>query len=38
VILLADEESARPAISNDFKAISLKTRNFRFDRDDANAR
>lgn len=38
VILLADEEGSPPAISNAFKAISLKTRNFRFDRDDANAR
>jgi len=38
VILLADEDGARPAISNTFKAISLKTRDFRFDRDEANAR
>lgn len=38
VILLADEESSRPAISHVFKAIALKTRNFRFDRDEANAR
>ena len=38
VILLADEEGSGPAISNAFKVISLKTRNYRFDRDDANAR
>lgn len=38
VILLADEEGARPAIVNTFRAISLKTRDFRFDRDEANAR
>jgi len=38
VILLADEESSHAAISNVFKAISLKTRDFRFDRDEANAR
>jgi hypothetical protein len=38
VILLADEEGALPAIGNAFKAISLKTHNFRFDRDEANAR
>ncbi len=38
VILLADEEGSRPAFSHAFKAISLKTRDFRFDRDDANAR
>jgi len=38
VILLADEEGSSPAISNAFKVISLKTRNYRFDRDDANAR
>lgn len=38
VILLADEEGACPAISSAFKAISLKTRDFRFDRDEANAR
>jgi hypothetical protein len=38
VILLADEEGSRPAISSAFKAISLKTRGFRFDRDEANAR
>lgn len=38
VILLADEESSRPAFSHAFKAISLKTLDFRFDRDDANAR
>lgn len=38
VILLADEEDARPDISPAFTAISLKTRDFRFDRDEANAR
>ena len=38
VILLADEEAAHPAASHTFQAISLKTRDFRFDRDEANAR
>jgi hypothetical protein len=38
VILLADEEPTHPVISTAFKAISLKTRDFRFDREDANAR
>ncbi|OGR02555.1 MAG: hypothetical protein A2520_11065 [Deltaproteobacteria bacterium RIFOXYD12_FULL_53_23] len=38
VILLADEEPTHPASSSTFKAISLKTSNFRFDRDAANAR
>ena len=38
VILLADDESSCPAISGTFKAISLKTRDFQFDRDEANAR
>lgn len=38
VILLAHEEAALPSTGNTFKAISLKTRNFRFDRDEANAR
>jgi hypothetical protein len=38
VILLADEDGERPATSNTFKAISLKTRDFQFDRNEANAR
>jgi hypothetical protein len=38
VILLADEESERPVTRPAFTAISLKTRNFKFDREEANAR
>ena len=38
VILLTDEEVERPATRAVFKAIALKTSDFRFDRDDANAR
>jgi len=39
VILLADEGTARPGASgHSFTALSLKTRDFRFDRDEANAR
>jgi hypothetical protein len=38
VILLADEEGTHPAGNSAFHAISLKTRDFRFDRDEANAR
>lgn len=38
VILLAEEATAQPAPASAFKAISLQTRNFRFDRDEANTR
>ena len=39
VILLAEEAAARPSDSRlAFTALSLKTRDFRFDRDEANAR
>ncbi len=38
VILLADEGAAHSAKAPAFEAISLKTREFRFDRDEANAR
>lgn len=37
VILLSEEGGEQPAEPR-FKAISLKTSGFRFDRDDANAR
>ena len=38
VILLDDEEGVRLAFSSAFKAIFLKTRDFRFNRDDTNCR
>lgn len=38
VILLTDEASAEPTASPAFKAVSLKTRGFKFDREAANAR
>ncbi|MDD5296618.1 MAG: hypothetical protein PHU46_06870 [Rhodocyclaceae bacterium] len=38
VILLSDEENERPVTHQTFTAISLKTLDFRFDREEANAR
>lgn len=38
VILLADRETASCTIGNAFKVISLKTRNFRCDRNKAHFR
>lgn len=38
VILLADDDVAHPDTRHAFRAISLKTRDFQFDRDEANAR
>jgi hypothetical protein len=38
VILLAEEETVPTPVGGTFKAVSLKTRDFRFDRDEANAR
>lgn len=37
-VILLSEESSELAAEPIFKAISLKTSGFRFDRDDANAR
>lgn len=38
VILLADEERGTSVSPGSFTATSLKTRGYRFDRDEANAR
>ncbi len=38
IILLAKEGAAKPAHAAGFKAVSLKTKGFRFDRDEANVR
>lgn len=37
-VILLTEEGVEPAVEPTFRAISLKTRGFRFDRDEANAR
>lgn len=37
-VILLDAESEPSTIAPGFTALSLKTRDFRFDRDEANAR
>lgn len=37
-VIFLDAENERAAAAPTFSAVSLKTRDFRFDRDEANAR
>ncbi|MEQ1593439.1 MAG: hypothetical protein ABL892_13760 [Thiobacillaceae bacterium] len=37
-VILLDEESAPTTATSSFTTFTLKTRDFRFDRDEANAR